>query len=136
MGIRGSSTCPLYLEDARIPVENLLGEIGKGHKIAFNILNLGRLKLGAGVLGGMKLQFANALKFAEERKQFKTPVAKFPLTREKLARMAGSIYAIESMTYRTTGLIDALLASRKAGGRRRGAGPSPRSRSSRSRRRS
>ncbi len=93
MGIRGSSTCPLYLEDARIPVENLLGEIGKGHKIAFNILNLGRLKLGAGVLGGMKLQFANALKFAEERKQFKTPVAKFPLTREKLARMAGSIFA-------------------------------------------
>jgi len=115
MGIRGSSTCPLYLEDVRIPVENLLGEIGKGHKIAFNILNLGRLKLGAGVLGGMKLQFANALKFAEERKQFRTPVAKFPLTREKLARMAGNTFAIETMTYRTTGLIDALLASQKGG---------------------
>jgi alkylation response protein AidB-like acyl-CoA dehydrogenase len=115
MGIRGSSTCPLYFEDARIPVENLLGEIGKGHKIAFNILNLGRLKLGAGVLGGMKLQFASALKFAEERKQFQTPLAKFPLIREKLARMAGAIYAIETMTYRTTGLIDALLASQKAG---------------------
>src|SRR5215813_6410120 len=111
MGIRGSSTCPLYLEDVRIPVENLLGEIGKGHKIAFNILNLGRLKLGAGVLGGMKLQFGNALKFAEERKQFRTPVAKFPLTREKLARMAGSIFAVETMTYRTGGAIDALLAS-------------------------
>jgi len=111
MGIRGSSTCPLYLEDVRIPVENLLGEIGKGHKIAFNILNLGRLKLGAGVLGGMKLQLGNALKFAEERKQFRTSVAKFPLIREKLARMAGAIYAIETMTYRTSGVIDALLAS-------------------------
>jgi alkylation response protein AidB-like acyl-CoA dehydrogenase len=114
MGIRGSSTCPLYFEDARIPVENLLGEIGKGHKIAFNILNLGRLKLGAAVLGGMKLQFASALKFAEERKQFRTPVAQFPLIREKLARMAVAIHAIETMTYRTTGLIDALLASQKA----------------------
>jgi len=116
MGIRGSSTCPLYLEDVRIPVENLLGEIGKGHKIAFNILNLGRLKLGAGVLGGMKLQFGNALKFAEERKQFRTPVAKFPLTREKLARMATAIFAIETMTYRTSGAIDALLASEGGGG--------------------
>ena len=115
MGIRGSSTCPLYLEDVRIPVENLLGEIGKGHKIAFNILNLGRLKLGAGVLGGMKLQFGKALKFAEERKQFRTPVAKFPLTREKLARMATAIFAIETMTYRTSGAIDALLASETAG---------------------
>ncbi len=115
MGIRGSSTCPLYFEDLRIPAENLLGEIGKGHKIAFNILNLGRLKLGAAVLGGMKLQFGNALKFAEERRQFRTPVAKFPLIREKLARMAGSIYAIETMTYRTTGLLDALLASQGAG---------------------
>ena len=115
MGIRGSSTCPLYLEDVRIPVENLLGEIGKGHKIAFNILNLGRLKLGAGVLGGMKLQFGKALKFAEERKQFRTPVAKFPLTREKLARMATAIFAVETMTYRTGGAIDALLASEGAG---------------------
>ena len=114
MGIRGSSTCPLYLDDCRIPVENVLGEIGKGHKIAFNILNLGRLKLAAGVLGGMKLQFATALKFAEERRQFRTAVAKFPLLREKLARMAGSIYAIETMTYRTTGLLDALLASEGA----------------------
>jgi alkylation response protein AidB-like acyl-CoA dehydrogenase len=115
MGIRGSSTCPLYLEDCRIPVENFLGEIGKGHKIAFNILNLGRLKLAAGVLGGMKVQLAKALKFAEERKQFRTPVATFPLIREKLARMAGAIYAIESMTYRTTGLIDALLATQGPG---------------------
>jgi alkylation response protein AidB-like acyl-CoA dehydrogenase len=110
MGIRGSSTCPLFFEDARIPVENVLGEIGKGHKIAFNILNLGRLKLGAGVLGGMKQQLENAMRFASERKQFGTPVAKFPLLREKFARMAGAIYAVESMCYRTSGLIDALLA--------------------------
>jgi alkylation response protein AidB-like acyl-CoA dehydrogenase len=115
------------------PVENLLGEIGKGHKIAFNILNLGRLKLGAGVLGGMKLQFGNALKFAEERKQFRMPVATFPLTREKLARMAAAIYAIESMTYRTSGVIDALLASQAAAPATR-RGPSPPSRSSPSRR--
>ncbi|HZJ56300.1 MAG TPA: acyl-CoA dehydrogenase family protein [Myxococcaceae bacterium] len=115
MGIRGSSTCPLYFEDLRIPAENLLGEVGKGHKIAFNILNLGRLKLGAAVLGGMKLQLGSALKFAEERKQFRTPVARFPLIREKLARMAGNIFAIETMTYRTTGLLDALLASQRAG---------------------
>ena len=116
MGIRGSSTCPLFLEEARIPVENLLGEVGKGHKIAFNILNLGRLKLGAAVLGGMKLQLGSALRFAQERKQFKTPVAQFPLLREKFARMAASIYAIETMTYRTTGLIDAVLAGQKGPG--------------------
>jgi alkylation response protein AidB-like acyl-CoA dehydrogenase len=110
MGIRGSSTCPLYFEEARIPVENVLGEIGKGHKIAFNILNLGRLKLGAAVLGGMKHQLANAVRFAAERKQFGTPVGRFPLLREKFARMAGTIYAVESMCYRTSGLIDAALA--------------------------
>ena len=109
MGIRGSSTCPLYFEDARIPVENVLGEIGKGHKIAFNILNLGRLKLGAAVIGGMKHQLENAVRFAAERKQFGIPVGKFPLLREKFARMAGAIFAVESMCYRTSGLIDAAL---------------------------
>lgn len=110
MGIRGSSTCPLYFEDARVPVENVLGEVGRGHKIAFNILNYGRLKLGAGVLGGMKLQLANAMQFAQERKQFGTPISRFPLTREKFARMATLVYALESMTYRTAGLVDARLA--------------------------
>ena len=109
MGIRGSSTCPLFLEEARIPAENVLGEIGKGHKIAFNILNLGRLKLGAAVLGGMKQQLENAVRFAAERRQFGTPVGRFPLLREKFARMAGTTYAVESMCYRTSGLIDALL---------------------------
>ncbi|MCP3145049.1 acyl-CoA dehydrogenase family protein [Pyxidicoccus xibeiensis] len=112
MGIRGSSTCPLYFEDARVPAENLLGEVGKGHKIAFNILNYGRLKLGAGVLGGMKLQLQNALRFAQERKQFNTPIVQFPLSREKLARMTALIHAVESMTYRTAGLVDARLAGR------------------------
>ena len=111
MGIRGSSTCPLYFEDARIPREQQLGEVGKGHKIAFNILNYGRLKLGAGVLGAMKLQLGAALRFAQERKQFQSPIARFPLIREKLARMATLVYAVESMTYRTAGLVDGALAS-------------------------
>src|SRR4051812_4748341 len=101
MGLRGSSTCPLVFEDARVPVENLLGEIGKGHKIAFNVLNHGRLKLGVGVLGGMKLQLENVSAYAKDRKQFSTPIVKFGLIREKLARMATAIYATESMAYRT-----------------------------------
>jgi alkylation response protein AidB-like acyl-CoA dehydrogenase len=109
MGLRGSSTCPLVFEDAKVPVENLLGEIGKGHKIAFNILNLGRLKLGGSVLGGMRLVLANALAYARDRKQFDTPILRFGLIREKLARMAVAVYATESMAYRTSGLIDARL---------------------------
>jgi alkylation response protein AidB-like acyl-CoA dehydrogenase len=112
MGIRGSSTCPLYFEDARIPVENVLGEVGRGHKIAFNILNYGRLKLGAGVLGGIKLAIEETLRFAQERKQFNTPISRFPLTREKFARMSTLAYALESMTYRTAGLVDARLKGR------------------------
>ncbi|HVE84063.1 MAG TPA: acyl-CoA dehydrogenase family protein [Myxococcales bacterium] len=111
MGIRGSSTCPLTFDGCRVPAGNLLGEIGKGHKIAFNILNVGRLKLGAGVLGGMKMQMANALRYAQERKQFQTPILRFPLIREKFARMAMLASAVESMVYRTTGLIDQKLAS-------------------------
>lgn len=110
MGIRGSSTCPLYFEDARIPRENVLGEVGKGHKIAFNILNFGRLKLGVSVMGSMKLQLENALRFAQERRQFNTPILHFPLTREKLARMTALVYALESIAYRTGGLVDARLA--------------------------
>ncbi len=108
MGIRGSSTCPVILEDALVPVENLLGEIGRGHVIAFNILNLGRLKLGSGVLGAMKHQLAQALTYTTDRRQFDTPLVRFGLTREKLARMVASIYAVESMSYRTSGHIDAL----------------------------
>jgi len=111
MGIRGSSTCPLIFEDAKVPVENLLGEVGRGHKIAFNILNLGRLKLGAGVAGGMKLHLGGAAAYAAERKQFNTPLMRFGLTREKLARMLADSYAVESMAYRTSGHIDDLIAS-------------------------
>jgi alkylation response protein AidB-like acyl-CoA dehydrogenase len=110
MGIRGSSTCPLYFEDAKIPVENVLGEIGKGHKIAFNILNLGRLKLGVAVLGGMKKTIDETLAFTQQRKQFQTPIFQFPLIREKFARMVSLTYALESMAYRTAGLIDEKLA--------------------------
>ena len=109
MGIRGSSTCPVIFEDAKVPIENLLGESGKGHKIAFNILNVGRLKLGVGVLGAMKLQLGNAVAYAADRRQFATPILKFGMIREKIARSAGLIYAIESMAYRTSGLIDARL---------------------------
>jgi len=115
MGIRGSSTCPLTFEGCRIPAGNVLGEIGKGHRIAFNILNVGRLKLGAGVIGGMKMQIENALGYAQERKQFGKAILQFPLIREKFARMAMLAYAGESMVYRTTGLIDRALASADKG---------------------
>jgi alkylation response protein AidB-like acyl-CoA dehydrogenase len=110
MGIRGSSTCALIFEDAKVPAHNVLGEIGKGHKIAFNILNLGRLKLGVGVAGGMKVSLQSALGYAADRKQFQTPILSFPLIREKLAMMVAAIYSVESMAYRTSGLIDARLA--------------------------
>ncbi|MBS2027798.1 MAG: acyl-CoA dehydrogenase family protein [Deltaproteobacteria bacterium] len=110
MGIRGSSTCSLTFDDAPVPVENLLGEIGKGHKIAFNILNIGRLKLGVGVLGGMRATIERTLAYARDRKQFQTPIFEFPLIREKFARMSALLYANESMAYRTTGLIDSALA--------------------------
>ena len=110
MGIRGSSTCPLILEDAKVPASNLLGEAGRGHKIAFNVLNMGRLKLGAGVLGAMKLHLAGACTYTSDRRQFDTPLIRFGLTREKLARMLTGLYAVESMAYRTSGLIDAKVA--------------------------
>jgi alkylation response protein AidB-like acyl-CoA dehydrogenase len=110
LGIRGSSTTPLIFEDAQVPVENLLGEIGKGHKIAFNILNVGRLKLGAFSIGGAKAVLARGVSYAAERKQFGKAIATFALIREKLARSAAQTYAIESMTYRASGLIDAAIA--------------------------
>jgi len=110
MGIRGSSTCPLILEDAKVPVENLLGEAGRGHKIAFNVLNMGRLKLGAGVIGAMKLHLGGACTYTSDRKQFDTPIIRFGLTREKLARMLTSTYAVESLAYRVSGLIDDKVA--------------------------
>ncbi|HWE24969.1 MAG TPA: acyl-CoA dehydrogenase family protein [Myxococcales bacterium] len=110
LGIRGSSTTPLIFEDCNVPIENVLGEIGKGHKIAFNILNVGRLKLAAFALGGMKYVLREGVQYAAQRKQFGREIAQFALIREKLARVASQIYAVESMTYRASGAIDARLA--------------------------
>jgi butyryl-CoA dehydrogenase len=110
LGIRGSSTCPLILSDCRVPVENLLGEAGKGHHIAFNILNIGRFKLGAACVGGARHSLATAIAYAKERKAFGKSIAEFGLIQEKLAECAAGIYAGESMTYRTIGMIDAALA--------------------------
>lgn len=106
MGIKSSSTRTLILEDAQVPVENVLGEIGKGHKIAFNILNIGRYKLGVGAVGGAKSAFEITVKYANERKQFNTPISSFNLTKEKLATLASEIYAAESAVYRTVGLFE------------------------------
>lgn len=106
MGIKGSSTRTLILQDALVPVENVLGEIGKGHKIAFNILNLGRFKLAAGTLGSAKRALDISTKYALERKQFRVPIASFPLIKEKLANMAIYTYALESMVYRIAGLFE------------------------------
>ncbi|AVX30668.1 Acyl-CoA dehydrogenase [Carboxydocella thermautotrophica] len=110
MGIKGSTTRQVILENAKVPVENVLGEIGKGHVIAFNILNIGRYKLAVGCLGAAKHAIELAAKYSLERKQFGKPIASFGMIREKLARMATSIYVTESMVYRTGGLIDAALA--------------------------
>jgi alkylation response protein AidB-like acyl-CoA dehydrogenase len=109
MGIRGSSTTPLNLENVPVPVKNLLGEIGKGHLIAFNILNVGRLKLGAGCVGACKYLLLEALKWAKEREAFGRKIADFGLIKEKLGEMIVRTFAIESISYRTTGMIDSLL---------------------------
>lgn len=114
MGIKSSSTRTLILQDAVVPKENLLGEIGKGHVIAFNILNIGRYKLGVGVVGGSKRAFELAVKYANQRQQFKTPISSFNLTREKIATMASKIYAAESSVYRTVGLYDERMSSLSA----------------------
>ncbi|MFC0523836.1 acyl-CoA dehydrogenase family protein [Pontibacillus salicampi] len=106
MGIKSSSTRTLILEDAEVPVENVLGEIGRGHVIAFNILNVGRYKLAIGGVGGSKRALELAVKYTNQRKQFKTPISQFPLTQEKLGTMASNIYANESSVYRTVGLFE------------------------------
>jgi alkylation response protein AidB-like acyl-CoA dehydrogenase len=109
-GIKGSSTRPLILSDARIPKENLLGEIGKGHKIAFNILNIGRFKLGAGVTGGAKLAIRSCVEYGKSRSAFGRPIVDFGLIQHKIGEMAILAYAAESMVYRTAGMIDRNLA--------------------------
>jgi butyryl-CoA dehydrogenase len=110
MGIRGSSTCPIILNDCKVPVENMLGEIGKGHVIAFNILNVGRFKLGAMCVGGARLSMENAIGYAKQRKAFGKVIADFGLVREKLANMAVGIYTGEALVYRTVGMMDVALA--------------------------
>src|SRR3982751_5714818 len=106
MGIKGSSTTPLILADAKCPVENLLGEVGKGHKIAFNILNIGRFKLGAMCLGGMKLAVTESVKYANERHQFGKSISSFGAIKSKLGEMAIRTWVGEAMTYRTLGMIE------------------------------
>ncbi|MEQ7054115.1 acyl-CoA dehydrogenase family protein [Paenibacillaceae sp. P-4] len=109
MGIKGSSTCPIYFDHVRVPIENVLGEIGKGHLIAFNILNIGRFKLGAGCLGAAKETIQLASAYANARTQFGKPISSFPLIGKKLAEMNTLTYVLESMVYRTSGYIDAML---------------------------
>lgn len=110
MGIKGSSTRAINFSDAKVPVENVLGEIGKGHKIAFNILNIGRWKLGAACTGGCKWILREAIKYAKERQQFKQPIANFGLIRKKIADIGIRTYFTESMVYRIAGLYDAAIA--------------------------
>jgi alkylation response protein AidB-like acyl-CoA dehydrogenase len=107
MGIKGSSTTALVLSDVRTPVENLLGEIGKGHKIAFNILNIGRFKLGAMCSGGMKLMVQESVRYANERQQFGKSISSFGAIKAKLAEQAIRTWVGESMVYRTLGMIEA-----------------------------
>jgi len=110
MGIRGSSTCPIILNDCKVPVENLLGEVGKGHLIAFNILNIGRFKLGAMCVGGGRVSMENAVAYAKQRKAFGKVIADFGLVREKIANMATLLYVGESLVYRTVAMMDAALS--------------------------
>ena len=110
LGIRGSSTCPLVLQDCKIPKENLLGEAGKGHHIAFNVLNVGRFKLGVACIGGARHALAAMIRYAKERHAFGKAIAEFGLIQRKISAAATQLYAAESMAYRTAGLIDARLA--------------------------
>jgi alkylation response protein AidB-like acyl-CoA dehydrogenase len=109
MGIKSSSTTPLILSDCQVPIENLIGEVGDGAKIAFNILNVGRFKLGASVTGGAKLAVHHAVRYANERQQFNVPISSFGAMKHKLAEMAIRTWVAESMSYRTVGMIDALI---------------------------
>ncbi|HUF47294.1 MAG TPA: acyl-CoA dehydrogenase family protein [Vicinamibacterales bacterium] len=111
MGLHGSSTTPVVLADVRVPAANLLGEVGRGHKIAFNVLNYGRFKLAAMCTGGARPAIAEAAAYASTRRQFGQPIASFGAVRSKLADMTTALFAVESMLYRTTGLIDEAIAA-------------------------
>jgi alkylation response protein AidB-like acyl-CoA dehydrogenase len=110
LGIHGSSTCPLVLQDCRVPVTNLLGEAGKGHHIAFNVLNVGRFKLGVACIGGARHALGHMIRYAKERVAFGKPIAEFGLIQRKISCSATRLYAAESMAYRTVGMIDSSLA--------------------------
>jgi alkylation response protein AidB-like acyl-CoA dehydrogenase len=114
LGIRGSSTCPLVFADCKIPAANLLGEAGKGHHIAFNVLNVGRFKLGVACIGGARHAVAHMVRYAKERTAFGKPIAEFGLIQRKISTSATRLFAAESMAYRTVGMIDASLAQMDA----------------------
>jgi alkylation response protein AidB-like acyl-CoA dehydrogenase len=116
MGLHGSSTTSILLEDARVPAGNVLGEIGKGHKVALNTLNFGRFKLGGMSVGGSRTAIGDAARYASERRQFGQPIASFGAIRHKLGEMTARTYAMESVAYRTAGLIEAYVAGSGAGG--------------------
>jgi hypothetical protein len=121
MGLHGSSTTPVILQDVKVPADGVLGEVGKGHRVAFNVLNFGRFKLGAMASGGAKASLAEAAKYAGTRKQFGVAIGTFGAIRHKLGEMTAREYALESMMYRTAGLIDAHIAA--ANGAPADAGP-------------
>ena len=115
LGIKGSSTTQIILDNCKVPVENLLGELGKGHKIAFNVLNVGRFKLGAGVTGAAKMALVEGVKYANERKQFGKTIGSFGAIQEKIADLTADIFAAESLVYRLAGLLDTKLATIEKG---------------------
>lgn len=110
LGIRGSSTCPLVLTDCKVPAANLLGEPGKGHHIAFNVLNVGRFKLGVACVGGARHGLAHMVRYAKERTAFGKPIAEFGLIQRKISIAAARLFAAESMAYRTAGMMDAAMS--------------------------
>jgi len=111
MGLRGSSTCSIFFDGVKVPVENLLFEVGKGHVVMFNVLNIGRFKLAAGSVGVTKLALEAAVKYSKERVQFNKPICQFGLIKRKIAEMATKTYMAESMVYRTGGLVEKILAA-------------------------
>jgi alkylation response protein AidB-like acyl-CoA dehydrogenase len=115
LGIKGSSTTQVILDNCKVPAENLLGEVGKGHKIAFNVLNVGRFKLGAGVTGAAKMALVTGIKYANERKQFKRKISSFGAIAEKIADLTADLFASESLVYRLAGLLDNKLATIEKG---------------------
>jgi alkylation response protein AidB-like acyl-CoA dehydrogenase len=110
MGLHGSSTTPVLLQDVKVPADNVLGDVGKGHKVALNTLNFGRFKLGAMCSGGCRVAIAEAARYAKQRKQFGHPISDFGAIKHKLGEMTARTYALESLMYRTAGLIDAAVS--------------------------